>query len=109
MLLPDVILLDINMPGMDGIECTRLVKKQYPLVKVIILTMYRQDRYVFEAIKAAVEGTFDSTAYVGTLENDGSYLAPFHEFDSKIPAEVKSEIEQLKADIISGKVTVATS
>ncbi|MFP5417098.1 MAG: BMP family protein [Actinomycetes bacterium] len=67
------------------------------------------DVAVFEAIKAAVEGTFDSTAYVGTLENDGSYLAPFHEFDSKIPAEVKSEIEQLKADIISGKVTVATS
>jgi len=61
---------------------------------------------VEEAITASKDGTFNNEIYVGTLENEGAYLAPFHDFDSKIPAEVKAEIEKLKADIIAGTVTV---
>lgn len=66
------------------------------------------DVAVFEAIKASKENTFDNKLYVGTLANGGVYLAPFHDFDSKIPAEVKTEIEKLKADIIAGTVKVAS-
>jgi len=43
---------------------------------------------------------------VGTLENKGVDIAPFHNLDSMVPAELKAEIEQLKADIIAGKVSV---
>lgn len=64
------------------------------------------DVAVFEAIKAAKDGKFDNTAYVGTLANGGAYLAPFHNFDGKISAETKAEIEKLKADIVAGTVKV---
>ena len=66
------------------------------------------DVAVFEAIKAALEGTFSSDPYVGTLENDGVSLAPFHDFEDKVSDELKSELEQIKADIISGTITITS-
>lgn len=53
---PDVILMDINMPILDGVQATSLIVEAEPSARVIILTMYRQDRYVFEAIKAGARG-----------------------------------------------------
>ena len=53
---PDVILMDINMPILDGVQATRLIVEADPSARVIILTIYRQDHYVFEAIKAGARG-----------------------------------------------------
>jgi basic membrane protein A and related proteins len=64
------------------------------------------DVAVRDTIKAANDGSFSNEPYVGTLENGGTGLTPFHEFDSKVPAELKSELDALKADIISGKITI---
>ena len=47
-------------------------------------------------------------SYIGTLANGGTGLADFHDFDSKVPANVKSELDQIKADIISGKITITS-
>jgi basic membrane protein A len=47
--------------------------------------------------------------YLGTLENNGVSIAPYNQFDSKVDAGLKSEVEQLKADIISGKVKVESA
>ena len=55
-LQPDVILMDINMPLLDGVQATRYITEAQSKVGVIILTMFRQDRYVFEAIKAGARG-----------------------------------------------------
>ena len=49
---PDAVIMDINMPVLDGVQATRYITKAQPNVGVIILTMYRQDQHVFEAIKA---------------------------------------------------------
>ena len=43
---PDVVLMDIRMPEVDGVECTRLIKAAYPQIKVIILTTFDDDEYV---------------------------------------------------------------
>ena len=55
-LQPDVILMDINMPVWDGVQATGLIVDENPSARVIILTMYRQDQYVFQAIKAGARG-----------------------------------------------------
>ncbi len=53
---PDIVLMDINMPQMDGVEAARQITAQLSQTGVIILTMYRRDDYVFEAIKAGASG-----------------------------------------------------
>ena len=52
----DVILMDIQMPVMDGIKATELVKNKYPQIKIIMLTVLDDDDYVFNAIKAGANG-----------------------------------------------------
>jgi DNA-binding NarL/FixJ family response regulator len=53
---PDIILMDIRLPGTTGIEATKIIKEQFPKVEVIILSMYNEDEYIFEAIKAGAGG-----------------------------------------------------
>ncbi|MGT2885076.1 response regulator transcription factor [Streptococcus ferus] len=52
----DVILMDIRMPKMDGVLCTKTVKEQYPNVKVIILTTFDDDEFIFSALKYGASG-----------------------------------------------------
>lgn len=51
-LAPDIVLLDIQMPEIDGVAVARELAARHPQVRVIMLTMYRQDQHLFEAIKA---------------------------------------------------------
>ena len=55
-LAPDVVLMDIRMPVLDGVAATKEILAAWPDANVIMLTMYRQDHYVFEAIKAGASG-----------------------------------------------------
>jgi DNA-binding NarL/FixJ family response regulator len=54
--LVDVILMDIQMPEMDGIKATELIKNQHPQIKIIMLTVYDDDEYIFRSIKAGANG-----------------------------------------------------
>ena len=81
-----------------------------PTYRSVIATsvVKAMDVAVVVAIKAAKEGSFDNTPYVGTLKNNGAALAPFHDFEAKISAETKAELDKIKADIIAGTIKITT-
>lgn len=53
---PDVILLDIRLPGQTGVEIAQRLKREWPAIKVIILTTYEDEEYLFSALRAGAEG-----------------------------------------------------
>ncbi|MFC4559071.1 response regulator [Virgibacillus kekensis] len=53
---PDIILMDINLPGESGIEVTRSIKSEYPHMKICVLTMYSHDEYFMAAIREGADG-----------------------------------------------------
>ncbi|MCD0453109.1 BMP family ABC transporter substrate-binding protein [Actinocorallia sp. API 0066] len=63
---------------------------------------------VEEAITKAGAGDLTG-GYLGTLENGGTGLAPFHQYDAKVPADVKAELDKIKADIVSGAITIKSA
>lgn len=54
--MPDVVLMDMNMPEMSGQECTKLIKQHFPNIKVLILSMHDHENYLVEMLKAGADG-----------------------------------------------------
>jgi len=79
-----------------------------PEYKEVILTsvMKKVDVAVSSAIKDTLDGKFTGGTAVFDLKNSGVDIAPFHDFDSAVPADLKKEVDQAKADLISGAITV---
>ncbi|MGB7980503.1 MAG: BMP family ABC transporter substrate-binding protein [Candidatus Nanopelagicales bacterium] len=61
------------------------------------------------ATTETLNGNFSNTPFVGTLANEGVSLAPFHDFEGKVPAELSAEVDALKAQIVDGTITVESS
>ncbi len=66
-LLPDVVLMDITMPFLNGLEATRMIKQQHPQVKVLILTMHETDQYLSEMLDAGASGYIVKSADIAEL------------------------------------------
>ncbi len=80
---PDVAILDIAMPGMNGVEAAREILKVAPRTKIILLTMHREDQYVVEALRAGISGyvlktqsATDLTQAIQEVSRGGTYLSP---------------------------------
>jgi two-component system response regulator NreC len=68
-LRPDVVLMDVEMPGMNGIEATQKIKESMPETAVLALTMYEDDQYFFEMLKAGASGYVPKRAAPDELVN----------------------------------------
>lgn len=66
-LQPDVVVMDLYMPKMDGLEATHRIKKDYPRVKVLVLTQYDNKEYILSAIKAGASGYLPKKALSSEL------------------------------------------
>jgi basic membrane protein A len=79
-----------------------------PEKKHVYLTsvLKNMDATVLAAIKAAQDGTFKGGVVEGTLKNNGVGLAPFHDMEGEVPAELKAEIDQIRQGIVDGSISV---
>ncbi len=66
---PDLILMDLKMPIMDGIEATEQVKSQYPEIKIIVLSMYEDERFIIHLLELGVNGYLLKNAEPEEMEN----------------------------------------
>jgi basic membrane protein A len=97
--------------GIDTLKIIGVDVDQYvtdPEHKGVYLTSVekRMDATVVDAIKAAQDGSFKGGVIVGTLASGGVSLAPYHDLEAAVPAELNTELEALKAAIIAGSVNV---
>jgi len=104
--LPDVVLMDIRMPVMDGVECTKIIKQQYPHIKVIILTTFDDDEFIIEALKNGAVGyilkDLSSEKLVGAIRDayDGNSI-----MQPEIAAKVISHITGIIKEPIHSNAT----
>lgn len=66
-LQPDIVLMDISMPGVDGLEATQEIKRQWPDINVVVLTMHRSEEHFFEMLKNGASGYLLKGAEPGDL------------------------------------------
>ncbi len=100
---PDVVLLDIRMPEMDGVECTRRIKQEYADIKVIVLTTFDDDDYVFDALRYGASGYLLKGISVSGLTDavreaakGGSIIAP----------DVASKVLQMFSRMAQGETQI---
>ena len=75
----------------------------------IITSVYKgMDVAVTDAIKAAKDKSFDNTPFVGTLKNAGTGISPYHQFDSKVPADLKADVDKIKTGIEDGSIKITS-
>lgn len=87
----------------DGFEST-------PFGDIMFTSIQKQmDVAVFDAIQAVIDGTFEGGVYVGTLENEGVALAPFHDFADQVDADLQARLDELSEQIIAGEIETVPS
>ena len=102
---PDVAVLDIRMPQVTGVEATRQIKERFPQVRVLILTAYDDDPYVFTLLQAGADGYVLKTASgnelvraVRTVHQGGTMLSP--EIAAKVVRQVATRRPEQAAEQI---------
>ncbi len=101
--LPDILLLDLNMPGMDGMETTKRLKRTFPSIKIIILTIYNEDRFILHLLESGANAYLfkdcepvEFEKAIRAVYNDGYYFSEFilkvlHESSQKPRKNISGE------------------
>jgi len=100
---PDVILMDIRMPEMDGVVCTQIIKENYPNIKIIILTTFDDDKYVFNALKYGASGYL--LKGVSTKELADA-IRKAYQGNAVINGEIASKVVKLFSKMAQMNITV---
>lgn len=101
---PDVILMDIRMPEMDGVVCTQIIKENYPAVKIIILTTFDDDEYVFNALKNGASGYLLKGVSMKEL---GEAIRKVHEGTAMINGDIASKVVKLFSQMAKSNISIA--
>lgn len=100
---PDVVLMDIRMPGMDGVEGTRLFKERWPQLKVVVLTTFDDDEYVFGALKNGASGYLLKGSSVSELSRA---IQIVHEGGAMLNPEVASKAIRQFSSMAKGSASL---
>lgn len=101
---PDVILMDIRMPEMDGVVCTRIIKENYPDIKIIILTTFDDDEYIYNALKFGASGYL--LKGVSMKELSGA-IRKVYEGSAMINGDVASKVVRLFSKMAQANLTIS--
>lgn len=106
---PDLVLMDLKMPIMNGVEATREIKAKYPEVKVLVLTTYGTDEWVFDAIRAGASGYLLKDARrEGVLEAIRGTIEGKNYIDPSVAGKLFGEVtgtQKKPATLITSKLT----
>jgi two-component system nitrate/nitrite response regulator NarL len=107
---PDILVMDIRMPNIHGIDATRLVTQQYPKVKVLILSMHENNNYIINALKAGARGyllktssTNELISAIKTVYNGQRYVSQelsFNLLDDLAPEPRPTEISNRERQVL---------
>ncbi len=105
---PDVVLTDLHLPGMDGLDFTRTVRRQYPSLGIVMLSMYESDEYAFNALSAGAAAYYSKEVSPQQLANvlrrfaRGEYVINDVMFDDpRIAERILTQFRGLHAGIIA--------
>lgn len=100
---PDVILMDIRMPGMDGVSCTQIIKENYPQIKIIILTTFDDDEYVYNALKYGASGYLLKGVSMAELH---SAIRTVYGGKAMINPDIAAKVVRLFSQMAKGNYTI---
>jgi DNA-binding NarL/FixJ family response regulator len=104
---PDIIIMDINLPGMNGIECIKKVKLQCPASQFIMFTIYEDDEKVFEALTAGASGYLLKKTPLGKITDS---LLELHSGGSPMSTQIaRKVISRLQNDKLSAEIKVLSA